>query len=123
MGCSLLGVSPSRISTGGGGGGDSITIIKKPGKVGNPDPANYRVSKFEYLGGHLITEIVYPDCVNFEGKKVLVFKKGVTLEKLLKRNNGFIDPHFSDDTGVIHPVARFEPSEAGWHMARRAVIG
>ena len=62
----------------------------------------------------LIVEIQYPDCINYEGKKILVFEN-VEYSDLMKQ--GSIDPHFSDNKKFKSPIARFSPTERGWQMA------
>lgn len=55
--------------------------------------------------------IIYPDCTNYEGKKVMIFR-GSSDE--LKRRT-IIDPHFFEDN--TSTIARFEPTESGWLVA------
>ena len=81
---------------------------------GNPDPANYKITETLAIGKMLILEIEYPDCKNFEGKKILVYE-GVTVFELKRQK--YIDPHFSTNAQYHSPVARFEPTEKGWKMA------
>ena len=88
-----------------------------PAKLPNPDPHNYKINKAEEIGGYLILEIHYPDCVNFEGKKVLLFK--ATLLEVV--NQKVIDPHFFNDPKIISPIARFVPTKEGWEMAKLLV--
>jgi hypothetical protein len=57
----------------------------------------------------------YPDCTNYEGNKILVFR-GVTLIDLVNQRQ--IDPHFFKDAKVKSPIARFEPTPQGWTMAQ-----
>lgn len=82
----------------------------------NPNPKNFVILRSQRIGAYLIMEIHYPDCTNYEGHKVLLFK-GTTREKLL--NQGSIDPHFSNNKRMISPIARFEPTPTGWSMARK----
>ena len=89
------------------------TIIKKV--MPNPDPKNYDAHRWTVLNGMLIVEVVYPDCKNYEGKKILVFDDGVTLTEL--HAQGSIDPHFSESKKHHSPIARFEPTSRGWNMA------
>lgn len=86
-----------------------------PPPLGNPDPDNYQIVKAEEHGKWLIVQIRYPDCTNFEGNKILVFKD-TTLIQLV--NQKVIDPHFFNDKKFKSPVARFVPTEEGWDMAR-----
>lgn len=87
-----------------------------PPPPGNPDPSNYQLVRAEEgLGKYLIVMIKYPDCKNYEGNKILVFKD-VTLIELV--NQKLIDPHFfPGDDKRKSPIARFVPTEEGWQMA------
>jgi len=86
-----------------------------PPPSGNPDPGAYKILAAEELGNYLIATIEYPNCHNYEGKKILLFHN-VTKKQL--RSQKRIDPHFCDNTNHISPVARFEPTERGLLMAR-----
>ena len=77
----------------------------------NPDPYNFKVLKHILVDNMLIVEIQYPDCINYEGKKILVFEN-VKYSDLMKQ--GSIDPHFSDNKKFKSPIARFSPTEQGW---------
>jgi hypothetical protein len=66
------------------------------------------------IGNLLILEIEYPDCTNYEGRKLLVFEN-VTVNDLIKQRS--IDPHFSENKKYISPIARFRPNEEGWKDA------
>ncbi len=83
-------------------------------KLPNPDPTNYKVVKAEQVGTFLVLKINYPDCTNYEGNKILVFR-GLTPIDLL--NQRVIDPHFFEDKKVASPIARFVPTDEGWKMA------
>lgn len=87
---------------------------KKRPKLPNPDPANYKIVKAKEIGNFLIVMINYPDCINYEGQKILLFQ-GVTLIDLV--NQKYIDPHFFKDKKYASPIARFVPDEKGWDMA------
>lgn len=80
----------------------------------NPDPKKYTISKKQYIGEYLILLIVYPNCTNYEGKKILVFKDVGTAD--LKKQ-GSIDPHFCNNPKYASPIARFVPTDEGWEMA------
>lgn len=84
----------------------------------NPNPNNYKIKRAEEIGKYLVVEINYPDCTNYEGNKIIVYK--TTLDKLLKQEK--IDPHFSDNNKYIQPIARFVPTEDGWEMARKFIV-
>lgn len=83
-------------------------------KLPNPDPSNYRILKHVQIGEYLLLELRYPDCTNYEGKKVLLFRS--TYREL--ENQGVIDPHFSDNKEFISPIARFEPTSEGWRWGK-----
>ena len=80
----------------------------------NPNPSNYEILDSRQIGPYLIVKIKYPDCTNYEGIKILVFK-GCTLGTLQLQK--LIDPHFSENKEFHSPIARFEPTDAGWDMA------
>lgn len=81
----------------------------------NPDPSNYRIErKLELDRNTLVLEIVYPDCSNYEGRKILVFRN-TPFNRLVKQ--GVIDPHFSNNKKFYSPFARFEPTISGWSEA------
>lgn len=93
---------------------DNVRTETKFESLPNPRPDNYEILKFATVGRYLIVEIKYLDCINYEGKKVLVFEN-VTLQDLKKQ--GLIDPHFSENKKFISPIARFEPTVRGFKMA------
>jgi hypothetical protein len=80
---------------------------------GNPNPGRFTVKRTERVGNYLIAEVVYPDCSNYEGRKILAFI-GVD-EEWLKRQRR-LDPHFDPESQL---VARFTPGPLGWELARR----
>lgn len=80
----------------------------------SPDPSRYRISEFIECNGHLAIDITYPDCKNYEGRKILVFENTRLVDLMNQRE---IDPHFLEDNRFISPIARFKPTEEGWAMA------
>ena len=87
--------------------------------AGNPDPTNYEiVAKTKYKKA-LVLEVMYPDCLNYEGRKILVYHTTKTLDDIIRINGGTLDPHFSDNKTKISPIARFEPSDLGRHSAHQ----
>lgn len=84
---------------------------------GNPDPRRFTVLSHTTVNGYLILELQYPNCTNYEGRKVLLFDRGVTMTRL--KRQGAIDPHFSKSEKFNHPIARFEPTARGHAMAVR----
>tara|TARA_R110000868_G_scaffold76573_3_gene220125 strand:- start:7085 stop:7492 length:408 start_codon:yes stop_codon:yes gene_type:complete len=86
--------------------------------ISTPDPSKYDVMKIKQVGDCTMLTLRYHEATNYEGNKTLVFR-GTTYDELLKTNGGVIDPHFSTNTGMISPFARFEPTDDGWQMAFR----
>lgn len=88
-------------------------VVKAPD--GNPNPNNWKLLQAKEIGSYLILEMQYPDCLNYEGKKILVFE-GIKLIDLV--NQKLIDPHFFPANKKFKsPIARFEPTPRGWMMA------
>lgn len=85
----------------------------------NPNPTNYVVEKAFEGNYFLVVMVRYPDCTNYEGRKILVYR-GVTLKGLLGQRS--IDPHFSDNSNFYSPIARFVPTEEGWGMAMNFIL-
>lgn len=90
------------------------TYEKTPPAIPNPDPNNFRVKRYTTVGDGLVVEVHYPNCTNYEGRKILVYV-GVKIGDLLRQ--GSIDPHFCECSAYYSPVARFEPTENGWGLA------
>jgi hypothetical protein len=87
-----------------------VSASREDFSLPNPNPDNYRIEKHTHIRGLLVIEIKYLDCINHEGRKVMVYK--CTYEELMKQKT--IDPHFSDSKDFISPIARFEPTPEGW---------
>lgn len=82
-------------------------------KLPNPNPNNYKVVRLEQCGSYFILELSYPDCTNYEGKKIMLYKGRI--EDLF--NQKIIDPHFSENKSFMSPIGRFEPTPFGWDLA------
>jgi hypothetical protein len=91
-------------------------VVKKRVFAPNPDPRNYKIIKAEDMFDHLILMVYFPGCDSYEGLKILIFDEGVTLHDIARQ--GSIDPHFSKNPNYISPLARFEPTDRGWEMAK-----
>ena len=77
-------------------------------KPPNPDPYSFRIIKKELLGEYSLVEVMYFGCTTFDGHKLMLLTS--------KTISYPLDPHLLGDG---HPViARFEPNERGWKMAR-----
>ena len=80
----------------------------------NPNPSNFVIERAELMGKFIVVKIYYPDCTNYEGRKILVYKN-IRLNEIIK--SAALDPHFCDDKTHISPIARFEPMTRGWRYA------
>ena len=90
----------------------SITPQSTP-TDGNPKADNFSVVKHQVHGDYIVVVLRYPDAINYEGRKLLVFEN---VAKFWERaNNRDIDPHFLENR--FSPIARFEPTDRGWAMA------
>ena len=69
-----------------------------------PDPGDFRILKVIENSKYTLALIHYPNCVNCDGNKVLVYE-GKIGQALL--NEGKIDPHFEYEG--LSPIARFRP--------------
>lgn len=82
----------------------------------NPNPDDYKLIRVEQIGKFLLVEAKYNGCTNFEGKKIMLYE-GVTAVELWQQKS--LDPHFDNKPNYVSPVARFEPTEKGWSMAKK----
>jgi hypothetical protein len=71
-----------------------------------PNPKNFEILKQVHRPQGQVLIVKYPDCTNYEGVKVLVYKTSKFLGNMSE-----LDPHF--DKGGKSPFARFEPTPAG----------
>jgi len=78
-----------------------------------PNPNVFRIRKMEQVKNNVVVLIHYPNCDNYEGNKICLYKNTILKQVL---DQIYIDPHFSNDCG-LSPFARFEPTEKGWEMA------
>jgi len=77
-----------------------------------PDPTKFVIRLKEIVNGYPILVVQYPDVLNYEGIKVLMYDKDFDLELIKDR----IDPHFFKEGDS--PIARFVPNDGGIEMAR-----
>ena len=100
--------------------GKSSHVVQRVGRtsprieIGNPDPASFKIQRFLTIGRYTAVQVRYPTCTNYQGQKILVYE--VPREQLEGRKT--LDPHFGDK-GDLAPVARFEPTDKGWNLARK----
>jgi hypothetical protein len=86
-------------------------VPERPIPPGNPDPRRFSVRRARQVGRHLLVEVVYPDCKNYEGRKVILYRDTpITALEGMRH----LDPHFTDHRDGIVPFARLEPTDEGW---------
>jgi hypothetical protein len=73
----------------------------------NPDPMNFTIEKSQQVADIFVTMIRYPNCTNYEGRKIVV-------TDFNPKRRQTLDPHFAEGSGLI---ARFVPTDEGWTMA------
>lgn len=81
-----------------------------------PNPKIFQIVELKEFGCFVIGKIKYPDCLNFEGTKILIWKD-TNIESI--RNLDVIDPHFSNS--VLSPFVRFKPTQGGYNAAMEFV--
>jgi hypothetical protein len=83
----------------------------------NPDPKRYTILLHSQINDYLMVVVHYPNCTNFEGLKVMVYEYIHSIEELIQKTKGELDPHFSKDG--VSPIARFKPTKEGIEMAKK----
>ena len=89
----------------------SLTPPASPVRYPNPNPARFSILRTLQFGRSVVVEVRYPDCTNYEGRKVLVY---ADTDEVAVKALATLDPHFARHGG---PVARFEPTQRGWDLA------
>jgi hypothetical protein len=88
-------------------------VIKKA-EDANPSPRLYEINHISVYGRYTIALIKYPNCTNYEGVKILLYKD-VSEDQL--KSAGYLDPHFCESVEHLKPMARFVPTIEGMSMA------
>lgn len=83
-----------------------------------PDEEKYGLLSITEIGKFVIVEVKYYGCINYDGRKLLVYK-GITKDTI--KNATKLNPHFLEQEGIF-PFARFEPTTAGEVAAVSLVI-
>lgn len=82
-------------------------VANCPTRSLNPNPENFNIVGVWPAGNFFVSLVHYPNCVNYEGRKVLVTRHNPS-------DYTKLDPHFNEDwetnAGLI---ARFEPTPEG----------
>ena len=79
----------------------------------SPDPDKFRIKEIAERNHHTLIRINYPDCTNYRGDKILLYRNIRSLEIL---GSIHLDPHFSESSNCPIPFARFRPTKKGWEM-------
>lgn len=74
-----------------------------------PDPYKFTIVKIEQLQNYTIVEANYDGCLSFGGNKLMLIKG-------IYKSFEALDPHFLNEEYPV--IARFQPTELGWDMAR-----
>lgn len=82
----------------------------------NPDPAKFELVEVRELNGWSIAVVRYPNCINYRGRKILVYNNPPEVV----RAQVLLDPHFLEH-GDLSPVARFVPTDLGLKLAVRCI--
>lgn len=83
----------------------------------NPNPGRFEIIDERVIGPYLVLMVNYPDCTNYEGKKLLVYTGWKSSEFLLMHTKGKLDPHFKND--ISSPIARFRPTKESYLLIER----
>ena len=75
----------------------------------NPNPGRWERLLVRQYPGAYVLKARYPDCTNFEGVKIMVFRGDY------RTLGDTLDPHFSPMPDS--PIARFIPNKEGWDLA------
>jgi hypothetical protein len=94
---------------------EEVSVFKDKAKmdIPNPDPARFKIMKARVVKDHVVMMVRYPDCTNYEGKKILFFRN-TSLKDVVDATR--LDPHFCPEDH-LSPFARFEPTNDGWAAA------
>ena len=87
----------------------SFLEIKSP----NPNPYKFFILNKEVIGNYSIVEARYIGCTTFNGSKLMLVKNDKPIRTKL-------DPHLLGDGHSV--IARFEPNENGWRLARLCAL-
>ena len=79
----------------------------------NPNPLRFHVQREEVVAGKSLLLVKYAGCTTFDGTKLLLLKRKWTQGETL-------DPHLLGGNHIV--LARFEPTEQGWAMARQCAL-
>ncbi len=118
-----MGISPFKISTCSCGACSSCRLIDTEYVYvdrfvdQNPDPENFQIKNTFIVKGKCQVFLVdYPDCTNYEGRKIIVVGDSEEGESYMHGEIDFLDPHFCENA-EFPVLARFEPTERGWNWA------
>lgn len=76
----------------------------------DPNPKKFVLEIVVEIFNHTLIFLNYPNCTNYEGNKIILFRNTSKREVLKIKE---IDPHFTEEN-KLKPFARFEPTKEGW---------
>lgn len=76
----------------------------------NPNPIKFTILDEKVVNKKSILLVKYKGCTTFDGKKLLLLK-------IKWRGGNHLDPHLLGKNHIV--IARFEPNEIGWKMAKQ----
>lgn len=88
--------------------------VPLPQIEGNPRPERFQILRVAEYVPYVVAEVRWPDAKNYEGRKIMLYRANSAQLSCAKK----LDPHFSERKGPLVPLARFEPTEAGWEAAQ-----
>ena len=84
-----------------------------------PNPYQFQILRKYVYKSYVLIMVRYPDCKNYEGKKILLFSNNTgSYGGILYKD--FLDPHFFEDYPLI---ARFLPTQEGWELGLNFIKG
>jgi hypothetical protein len=86
-------------------------VLEKPKKL---SPKKYEILDSAEIGRYLVVKVKYSGIQEYKGIKILVYES-LELETLTEQE--FIDPNFLESKKFRSPIAMFEPTLGGWHLA------
>jgi hypothetical protein len=80
------------------------------------NPEKFTILQLYQIADHVVALVHYPECTNFEGKKILLFENTTTIEISDRK---ILDPHFSINRSLF---ARFVPTKKGLRFAMKCAM-
>lgn len=96
------------------------TCDTKPNPNPNPNPNRFQIKEIWYANEFATLLLVnYPDCITFDGDKVLVYHGVHHWDYFLTRTT--LDPQFRTND-MNYPIARFRGDKNGMELAKMFIM-